>query len=187
MEGLKPANKLKKKNLGIYMDSLLTRKITLPINVLNKDIKQTLEKILSSKFEGKCVIEGFIKPNSIKILTYSSGLVNGGNIIFEVVFECLVCLPVEGMNINCVAKNITKAGIRGETKEEISPIVVFVARDHHFISEYFSSIKEGDDIKIKVIGQRFELNDKYISLIAELIEPREEKKKKKKPKLVLKT
>ena len=38
----------------------------------------------------------------------------------------------------------------------------------------------------KIIGQRFELNDKYISVIAELIEPREEKiKKKKKPRIVI--
>ncbi len=107
-------------------------------------------------------------------------------VVFEVAFECLVCSPVEGMHIECVAKNITKAGIRAETNEDPSPVVVFVSRDHHYASTYFSSIKADQDIKVRVIGQRFELNDKYISVIAELIEPREEKaKRRRKPKLII--
>ena len=72
----------------------------------------------------------------------------------------------------CNAKNITKAGIRCESADEVpSPIVVFIARDHHFNSNYFSTIQEDDKVTVKVIGQRFELNDKYISIIAELVMP----------------
>ena len=37
-------------------------------------------------------------------------------------------------------------------------------------------------IRIKVIGQRFELNDAYISVIAEVIETKKETGKVKKPK-----
>ena len=33
-------------------------------------------------------------------------------------------------------------------------------------------LKEGDIINVRIIGQRFELNDKYISVIATLIEPK---------------
>ena len=91
--------------------------------------------------------------------------------------------------MNCVAKNITKAGIRAdiESPDGDSPVVIFIARDHHYNSDYFSSIKENDKIKIRVIGQRFELNDKYISIIAELIQPKRRKDiTKKKPRLVLK-
>jgi len=52
---------------------------------------------------------------------------------FEVVYECQICFPVAGMKLNCVAKNITKAGIRAESSEtDESPFVLFVARDHHF-------------------------------------------------------
>jgi len=53
-----------------------------------------------------------------------------------------------------------------------SPLIIFIARDHHHQSKYFSTRKEGDIINIKIIGQRFELNDKYISVIATLIEPK---------------
>ena len=97
-------------------------------------------------------------------------MLSGSDVIFEVVFTCKACFPVEGMYIDCVAKNITKAGIRAEISDEENPLVIFVARDHNYMSKYFSSIEEGNNIKIKVIGKRFELNDTYISIIGELIE-----------------
>jgi hypothetical protein len=81
---------------------------------------------------------------------------------------------VEGMLINCIAKNITKAGIRaisadeGNGEENQSPFIVFVAKDHHHMNDYFASIQENSLFLVKVIGQRFELNDKYISIIGEL-------------------
>jgi hypothetical protein len=53
------------------------------------------------------------------------------------------------------------------------------------MSQKFSTIKEGEMINAKVIGQRFELNDKYISIIAELVEAKEVLKMKKKKKLIV--
>ena len=105
---------------------------------------------------------------------------------FNLVYEAEICFPVEGMLIKCIAKDVTKAGIRAETSDDISPVVIFIARDHHFDMPYFSTINVDDEITARVIGQRFELNDTYISIIAELIEPKQSKPKKKKPFLVIK-
>ena len=162
----------KSADISIYTPTLITRKIPISIIHVGKNIKQTLEKIIASQIEGKCVVEGFIKPGSAKIATYSSGIVKADEIIFDITFECMVCSPVEGMLINCVAKNITKMGIRAETNENPSPVVIFISRDHHYTSTYFSNIKENDDIQVSVIGQRFELNDKYVSIIAKVVEPK---------------
>ena len=99
--------------------------------------------------------------------------------------------PVEGMLLQCVAKNITKAGIRAESSEETpSPIVVFITRDHNYSLPYFSTIKENDKFTARIIAQRFELNDKYVSIIAELVEPKEKfvqpfKKPASQPRLVI--
>ena len=191
-QSVKPRNKkiYEKKLEDIYSDALLTHVLEIPMNVVGSGIKDKLEKKLRATIEGKCISEGYIKPNSVKVLTYSSGKIYDGNKIhFETTFECNICLPVEGMIMNCIAKNITKAGIRAdiESPDGDSPVVIFIARDHHYNSDYFSSIKENDKIKIRVIGQRFELNDKYISIIAELIQPKRRKDiTKKKPRLVLK-
>jgi DNA-directed RNA polymerase subunit E'/Rpb7 len=162
----------------IYSRCLITKRILLPIVAIHKNITQSIHENLSFHFEGKCINEGYVKPGSIKIITYSSGIIERGvNIRFEVVFECMVCFQVEGALISCVAKNITKAGIRGESASEFpSPVVVFIARDHFYMNPYFSSIQEGDNITVRVIGQRFELNDKYISVIAELVNPNKDEK-----------
>ena len=158
------------KHQTIYSRSLITRSIIVPINSIGKNIKDVLGKTISNQIEGKCVVEGYVKPDSTKLITYSSGLVEGTYIRFEVVFECQICCPVEGMLVQCVAKNITKAGIRAESSEEQpSPIVVFITRDHHYMNKQFSNIKEGDKFNAKIIGQRFELNDKYVSIVAELV------------------
>lgn len=162
----------KSTDISIYTTSLITRKIPISIIHVGKNIKQTLEQIIASQIEGKCIVEGFIKPGSAKIATYSSGILKADKIIFDITFECMVCSPVEGMLINCVAKNITKMGIRAETNENPSPVVIFISRDHHYNSSYFSNIKENDDIQVSVIGQRFELNDKYVSIIAKIVEPK---------------
>jgi len=172
----------------IYSRCLITRNINLPMTTVNKNIREIIETQISYLFEGKCINEGFVKPGSTKIITYSSGIIERGTtILFEVLFECLVCFPVEGTLVSCLAKNITKAGIRAESAEESpSPIVIFIARDHHFSNSYFSSIQEGDKFIVRIIGQRFELNDKYISVIAEVVKPKiGVEYQEKKPKLVI--
>jgi len=163
---------------NVYGKSQITKTIMLPISAVGKNIHQTIERVISSMVESKCIVEGFVKAGSIKVITYSSGLIKSENILFEVVFECDVCYPVAGMLLNCVAKNITKAGIRAESSEETpSPFVLFIARDHYYSNDYFNSIEENDKFIARVIAQRFELNDKYVSVIAEPVPPKEDKDK----------
>jgi len=141
---------------------------------IGKNTKGVLEHKIKDDIEGKCIVEGFVKTGSVKVLSYSSGEVKGATIQFQVMFECQVCFPVEGMVIQCISKNITKAGIRAEIQgEDVSPIVCFVSRDHHINSTQFAAVKENDTIMVKVIGQRFELNDKFVSVLGELVVERE--------------
>jgi hypothetical protein len=171
---------MSKVNKTIYSKALLTRKITLSITNIGNNILNTIKKNVVQELEGKCVVEGYIRPGSVNIQHYSSGELYGSKVLFDVVIECEVCCPVDSMEIECYAKNITKAGIRAEINvgnDEPSPVVIFLARDHHH-SAYFTSVKVNDKINVRVIGQRFELNDKYVSVIAELIEPDMTKKNK---------
>ena len=170
---VKPKGTFKKAGYNqqvLYSQILITKNISISINNIGNSIKATLEKAIAFQIEGKCIVEGYIKPKTVEIITFSSGLVSGSNVMFVVVFQCYVCSPVEGMLIQCIAKHINKAGIRAEINETPSPVVIFIARDHNYASPLFAEVKENDEIKVKVIGQRFELNDKYISIIAEIVE-----------------
>ena len=188
-KSLKPRMKKTDKLQTIYNRSLITRTLTLPMNAVSNNIDNILETNLSFSIEGKCIEEGFVKPGSVKLVTYSNGLLMRGNkVSFEVVFECMICYPVEGMLIQCVAQNITKAGIKGVSSEEDpSPVIIFIARDHNYNNDQFNKVEVGDKFSIRVIGQRFELNDKYISVIAEIVKPKAFKEPMNKPKIVIDT
>jgi DNA-directed RNA polymerase subunit E'/Rpb7 len=152
----------------IYSKALLTSKIQMPFSFIGRNVKDVLEEILAKRIEGKCSADGFVKPGSTRIITYSSGVVSSKFAVFEVVYECMVCTLVEGMIIECIVKNVSTAGIRALTNEEYSPVCVYVARDHHYDRSDFAKIKEEETIYVRVIGQRFELNDQWISVIGEL-------------------
>lgn len=153
----------------LYNKSILSKDFTVSFNKLNNNIENYLLDSIRKKYEGKCISSGFVKINSCKIVSYSSGtILDGDKIIFNIVFECDICIPCEGLKLNCVVKNITKAGIRAEINEDNSPMIIFLARDHHYNNAKFSKIKNEDIISVKVIGKRFELNDKAISVLGEL-------------------
>jgi DNA-directed RNA polymerase subunit E'/Rpb7 len=155
--------------MSLYIKNIISKKLSVPIKYVGTNIAEILEQILSNNFEGKCCVEGYVKRGSVKIITFSSGTVLGNCIIFTVVFEYLVCNPPQGMRISCAVKNITNAGILAHTDEgEYSPLNIFIARDHHYNVAYFSELKDGDIIMVRVIGQRFELNDPFVSVIGEL-------------------
>lgn len=178
----------KKRGVGIYMKNIITKKISLPFTSIGSNIKENIETYLKSEIEGKCIDEGYIRHDSVNIVSYSAGNVKGNIVVFDVLLECLICRPVEGMRVRVVVKNITKAGIRAEINDKISPMVVFIARDHHYKSKEFSKLVEGDDINVRVIGIRYELNDEYISIIGELVERKNIKLKnipKPKPKITI--
>jgi DNA-directed RNA polymerase subunit E'/Rpb7 len=166
----------------IFQPALLTKRITLGMTLVDKFIQNTLTDILKREIEGKCSVEGYIKLNSINIITYSSGNLKGSNIVFDVVFECLVCYPVEGMLLKVKAVSINTAGIKAEsvyyaTNEQSiasggvvpTPYVLFISRNHHQDNDIFNSIQPNDTFIARVIVQRFELNDKYISIIGEIV------------------
>jgi hypothetical protein len=153
----------------------------IPFILVGSNVETTIKNTISNKVEGKCIVEGYVKPESVRIIKFSSGTLSSKYIEFDVVYECSICCPVEGMRICCYAKNITQAGIRAFTSldEKKSPVIIYVSRDHHSSNSQFNSVNEKDFICIRVIGQRFELNDKQVSVIGELVPKGAEPVKKK--------
>ena len=155
-----------------YIASILSMKIHLPITEVGGNIKQNLERMIVHKTEGKCIVEGFIRPDSVRILTYSAGKLNAGSVEFQTVFECMVCHPVEGTLVRCKCNTITKAGIHAEVVDRQGniPIIVFIARDHHLNYDKFERVVENESLLVNIIGIRYELNDVNICAIGKLVD-----------------
>jgi len=167
---IKTTSRKKRRDNNLYNPILINKKVLISMKNIGSNLKEIMLKLIENEIAGKCIKEGYIKPDSISIISYSNGIQENEYIKFDVVIECLVCNPVEGQQLICVAENITKAGIRAAVSDENNPLIIFIARDHNYLNKNFSNIKEKEEIMIRVIGQRFELNDKNISVIAELVE-----------------
>jgi hypothetical protein len=167
----------------LYSTQQINYDILIPFVLINmhassrENILALLHTTLISCIEGRCITEGYIKPRSTRIIDFKCGKIIAKNVQFNIVIECLVCNPHPQSVISCIAKNITQAGIRAVSDDEYSPIVVYITRDFGIDSDktYYNSIKEGDKINIKVIGKRFEMNDKHIQIIGFLVHPKKER------------
>lgn len=151
------------KNVIEYTTSIVPKEI-------NKNINITLTRKLRDDLEGKCIKEGYVKKDSIKILSRSLGEVLlshfNGTILYHIKFQADICNPMEGMIIKSRIININKMGALAEiVSEEISPVAILIAKQHHIDNTNFENLKKGDDVEVKVLGKRFEYGDNQISII----------------------
>ena len=151
------------------MKHVFVERLHVPFVSVGTNIEYIIKEELIEKLEGKCNKDGFIKPDSIRILSISSGEIVSDMVVFHVTIECLLCHPMEGMTIHVKAVNVTKAGIRAISADhEVSPFDVFVARDHNYMSKEFTNIEVGQTFYIDIIGSRFEIFDPTISILGDI-------------------
>ena len=158
----------------VYTQSMLSRKVNLPIVHIGNRLDSHIRAAVKHMCEGRCVEEGYVKVDSVRVVSKSCGvaLTNHAHVEFHVVFECMVCYPVEGTEYACYATTITKAGVTAEiypsdSLESSKPLVIYIARDHHYNTSEIDEITKNDRIRVRCLGVRFELNDSFISAIAE--------------------
>jgi hypothetical protein len=166
----------------LYSRSILSREVEVKITELNDLFEENAAEVTVDDFEsllhqhvvqkikksveGKCVEDGYVKKDSVHLLSLSCGVCNANKMKYTASYECLICLPVEGMQIRCVVVSNSTGGVRAVIKgEEETPIVAFVSRDlpcEKDLSEY----QEGNTFVAEVYGVKYELNDTFISVLA---------------------
>jgi ribA/ribD-fused uncharacterized protein len=154
----------------LYSKSILTYTTSITPSEINKNINQTLKNKIINDVEGKCINGGYVKKNSIKIISRSTGqlLVSqfNGDIIYHIKYSADLCNPLEDAIIKGEVVNINKMGILASGGEDDpKPLSILVAKQHHINNENFDKIKVGDKIKVKVLGKRFEFGDSQINII----------------------
>ena len=95
--------------MDIYNNNILTTKVKLKPNEINKNYQKYLIEKLKKNYESFYTKFGLIKKDSIEILSISLGQLeqNGleGNVVYYVKFKALVCNPVIGNTILCTVVN----------------------------------------------------------------------------------
>jgi DNA-directed RNA polymerase subunit E'/Rpb7 len=157
---------------NIFMRMQLTEKVKLEPAFISKQYKDEVLKRLKAKVEGLCSRHGFIKEGSVEISKICVGKVEmiglNGNTQFDVHFFADVCNPLLGSIIKCRVSNINKFGILAEAESIIEAII---AKNSVNIQSDIDleKVRIGDDVSIEVIGKKYELNEKKISLIGKIV------------------
>ena len=154
----------------LFIESLIERNVKLEFSQIGNNLSDILLGIIKKDNEGFCLKEGYIKPDSCNIVSYSSGFIEDSWVSFIVIINCKIFNPAEGHVVSCKVINITAAGIRGESSTDTTtPFIIFIAKDHHYTSDKYSDVNEGDTIDVTIVGIRYEVKDTYISLLGEYI------------------
>lgn len=157
---------------NIYMRMLLQERVKLEPSFLHKQFREEVLRRLKLKVEGICSRHGFVRPDSIEVHKICTGKVElvglNGNTEFDVVFYADVCNPMLGSIIKCRVSNINKFGILAEAENVIEAII---AKNSINIQSDIDldKVRIGDDILIEVVGKKYELNEKKISLIGRVV------------------
>lgn len=152
----------------LFHKQLIHEKLLVPYSSIGSDMSSYFQSYVQTYIEGKCRNEGYIKNNASKVINYSAGLLYGSKVEFIVVFEVETCMPYEDMELDCIIKNINKIGLRCIIQEENNPMNIFISNEHN-VNVDMERYNENETIRVKVLGHRFELNDTFISIIAEII------------------
>jgi DNA-directed RNA polymerase subunit E'/Rpb7 len=164
--------------MNIYTENILKTKIKISSKDLNKNFEENILNKLEKDLYNGYTKFGIIKKNSIKILKSSLGKleVNGfmGNILYEVVFSCLICNPIILSKFICKVINVNNFGILAKiiNDDEVIDIVEIIIpkKTASILSDIdLNTININDKILIQIIGKRPELNDKVIKCIAKVI------------------
>jgi len=157
------------------MDKLFVRdKIVKSISIEPKFLTNKLDSYIlnkiKTKIEGTCIKNGYIKPDSLKIIKRSIGKINcshfNGNILYHLELSVDLCNPLINTIIDVQVLNNNKMGIlAGVPYQENSALNILLPRQYHIDNDEFTSLDIGDIISIKIIGKRFEFGDSQISII----------------------
>jgi len=152
---------------GLYVVSILKESLAVPFSDAGRNMEHYFKSYAEEHLEGCCWKEGWIRPKSAKVISYTAGLLNGTFIDYSVLYQVEVCFPYEQMEIECIVRQVNKVGIRATIRETQNPIVVYITREHNSTLQ-MDSYKSGQKIKVKVLGHRFESGDPCIHVMAEM-------------------
>lgn len=132
------------------------------------NIDESLLSALKQTYESKCSKDGYVMEDSISIvkrsLPYLYGSQINSSIKYNIIYKAKVCCPMTDNIIKCKIDIINKLGLQCITP----PLRILIPKEFHKNTTIFNTFKIGDEIEIKVIDKKFNINDKIIQVVAKL-------------------
>ena len=153
----------------IYVKRALTDEIHLQPNQLNyPNISDIILQNLKNKVEGRCISDGYIKPESVEILSRNSGIMENhdfsGSVTYTIKYKADICVPYVGQVIECIVDthdDTNSVCYIGD--EETSPMEIYLFRDHYIGNADYVNLQSGDKILIKIMKTQIEYGKKILA------------------------
>lgn len=146
--------------------SFFETKIALTPRDMGRDITNLdslIEEKIKTQFEGKCSRNGYVVPNSVKLISRSMGMVEKGRFTGDILFyteaEARVLQPPDGVIIEGEVIRKNKMGIYVNYKDAIR---VMIPRDLHIGDNDFDAIQVGETVEVEIKKSRYQVNDTSI-------------------------
>ena len=170
------AKKVETKATPIYVARILSETVQLTPRMLNTfDIDNAIIETLKKKVEGHCISDGYIKPDSIQIISRSLGCMENhnfsGNVMYNLRYKADICCPVKDQHFECIV------GLHDETNSvcyvgdiDNSPVEIYLFRENYLGNADYASLKPNDKILVKVVNTQIEFGNDKILVGAEYIQ-----------------
>ncbi len=154
----KKAGPIAKSNADpIYESKIMSTSIQLKPNYLNNvNISDIVLNVLKQKVEGRCISDGYVKPESVTILSRSLGCMENhdfaGNVSYYLKYRADICAPKPGQLIECIIDTHDETNsVCYYGDETTSPVEIYLFRDHYIGNVEFANLKKGNKILVKVL------------------------------------
>ena len=153
---------------------MLNDRIKIEPKYLSKSYRTYVTNRLKNSMEGVCTKHGLIKQGSIDVYKVAPGSIEliglDGSVVFDVYYHAEVCNPLVGSIIKANVVNVNKFGILAESAGILEIIVaknsVNIAHDSVV---NLDTIQIGQTVTVEVVGKKFELGDKKISIVGRVV------------------
>jgi DNA-directed RNA polymerase subunit E'/Rpb7 len=146
--------------------SFFETKIALTPRDMGRDITNLdslIEEKIKTQFEGKCSRNGYVVPNSVKLISRSMGMVEKGRFTGDILFyteaEARVLQPPDGVIVEGEVIRKNKMGVYVNYKDAIR---VMIPRDLHIGDNDFDAIQVGEIVEVEIKKSRYQVNDTSI-------------------------
>ena len=145
---------------------------------------ELLLKSIREKIEGKCNSHGLVRSKTTKILSRNMGMYVPefftGTPVYSCTYTTEILNPTKGVILPCHVKVKNKIGLMAhldiKNKTFIVALVPFQLPNRGADQETQKNMIEqavensGKNIFVEVVGSKFEMNDKYITVIGNIVE-----------------
>ncbi|MHB1954232.1 MAG: RlmE/FtsJ family methyltransferase [Sulfobacillus sp.] len=152
-----------------YLPAELRTRVVIEPRSLHKDLDQLILENVRRRYERKASTSaGYVKGNSVKVVSRSLGKMHDssfhGDVSFDVLFQCEVCLPFTGQTFIAQVKNSNDVGLLAVN----DPIRAIVARSNN--QERMADllrVQVGDYVEIQVLS--FKVQENFVLVVGKFL------------------